>query len=322
MEKHAWVLLLILPLALAFLAGCISDQGGEDNLEGEYSASAHTQETPEIVKTPVTGVRFDGTNLFVEYIPKKENLDEKTLLAGALAAASQAISKYPNAEKVVVETILGRDGKIIMEIPGDKLKDYLDGKIDIKKLLKSIEMNVEGSGPYYSQPIIAELVFNPESIRLEQGSSKEVMLALQSSIPISEMNVVIAYDENIIEVTSVRSKYDLNYAGIYVHNHRVKKGLNLHIDFNQPVQNAEVAHFSIKGAREGKTALEIVEVKAYRDKNQPVFVNYIGAASISVGDENQGKEELKGDTIIIAGFISVLIVLALITLLWGKSKKK
>lgn len=129
-----------------------------------------------------------------------------------------------------------------------------------------------------------ELYLKPEKIEINPNETAIVNVVLVNGSSVAVVDVGIEYNEHVVEILNVSSKYRFNYSKGYIHDHFVVNVLNLKIFLNESIKNSSViANITLMGQSNGETRMGFTDYSELYDKRGRLMNRKLFGSTITVG---------------------------------------
>ena len=166
-----------------------------------------------------------------------------------------------------------------------------------------------------------KIYFEPSEIKLNLRETATVNVVMSNGSSVAFANLNFQYDENLIKIEDISSKYDMEYSVDHIHNHRLMRNINIKLQFGDVKEEERIAKITLKALQNGKTAFTSLIPSSVYDKNGKSMNLILSEASITVGEEQNIKRSvnLTGLLIFIIfhSAIPLTILLLLISMVIG-----
>ena len=137
-----------------------------------------------------------------------------------------------------------------------------------------------------------KIYFEPSEIRLNPRETATVSIVMSNCSSVAFANLNFQYDENLIEIEDISSKYDMEYSINYVHDHRLLRNINIKLYFGDVGDVERIAKITLKALQDGKTAFAFLLPSTVYDKNGKSMNLILAEASITIGEEQNVKRSV------------------------------
>jgi len=137
-----------------------------------------------------------------------------------------------------------------------------------------------------------EIYLKPEIVEIHPYESTVIDLVLVNGSSVGVVDVYIEYNDKIIEIVNVSSKYNFEYTKTFAHNSHVVPVLYVKVFLeNESVKNqSKIASITLKGIKEGEAFLQFLSFPDVYDKNgKPMKCSVSGLTRVLVKAINKAE---------------------------------